>query len=183
MLEQLFQLVKENASEAIIQNPEIPNEHNNAAIETTATGIFDILKSQISMGNIKDVFQMISQGASTANGLSPSNPMMGMIMNTVGQQLMSKFGVKGVAANSIVSSLIPIVLQKFASKTADPQDKGFDMDDMMGMLSGGKLEGMDFNGILGQVLGGQKTAEVAPKQDDGFGLDDVFGMMKGLIAK
>jgi len=42
---------------------------------------------------------------------------------------------------------------------------------------------MDFNGILGQVLGGQKTAEVAPKQDDGFGLDDVFGMMKGLIAK
>ncbi len=44
MLDQLILLVKEHAGEAIINNPAIPNEKNEAAISETAGGIFDVLK-------------------------------------------------------------------------------------------------------------------------------------------
>ena len=39
MLEQLFNLVKENAGEAIINNQAIPNEQNDAAINQATEGI------------------------------------------------------------------------------------------------------------------------------------------------
>ena len=44
MFDQLLKLVKENAGEAIINNPAIPNQQNDAAINTAATGIMDQLK-------------------------------------------------------------------------------------------------------------------------------------------
>jgi hypothetical protein len=37
----------------------------------------------------------------------------------------------------IASAIIPIVMQKFVHKTNDPNDKGFDLQDIIGNLTGG----------------------------------------------
>jgi hypothetical protein len=58
-------------------------------------------------------------------------------------------------------------LQKFVHKTNDPNDKSFDLQDILGKLGGGAGIGKD---ILGKLGGGDN--------DDGGGL---MGKVKGLF--
>ena len=55
MLDNLFNLVKQHAGNAIINNPAIPNEQNDEAVQVASTSIFDGLKNAISGGNVNDI--------------------------------------------------------------------------------------------------------------------------------
>ena len=127
MLDQLISLVKEHAGEAIVNNPAIPNEHNDAAIRETATGIFESLKSQAGQGGLGDLFQ---SGAA-------NNPLVGQISTVVVQQLSSKFNIDSAQDGTIVQQLIPAVMNRFVEKTNDPADSSFNMDDILSGLGGG----------------------------------------------
>lgn len=123
MLDQLISLVKEHAGEAIVNNPAIPNEHNDAAIRETASGIFDTLKQQGGIGDL------LRSGAS-------NNPLVGQISSVVVQQLSSKFNIDAAQAGTIVQQLIPTVMNRFVEKTNDPADSSFNMDDILSTLGG-----------------------------------------------
>lgn len=165
MFEQLLNLVKENAGEAIINNPAIPNEQNDAAIGHATDGIINGLKSQLASGNITDVMQLLGGQNNTAtNGVSNA------ISSQVSQGLIEKFGLSGNSANSIVSSLIPLVLSKLASKSNDPNDKSFDLNGIFNHLSNGKTQGMDLTHILGSVMGNSTGSG---------GLSNVLGSVMG----
>lgn len=148
MLEQLFNLVKENAGEAIINNQAIPNEQNDAAINQATEGIISGLKSQLASGNISEVAQLLG-GQNNAATAGVTNA----ISSQVSQGMMEKFGLSSNSAGSIVSSLIPVVLSKLISKTNDPNDKSFDLNGIFNHLSNGKTQGMDLSSILGSVTG------------------------------
>ena len=60
MLENLLALVKENAGDSIINNPAIPNQHNDAAIHTATDGIIDQLKSFTLSNGIGDITKIFS---------------------------------------------------------------------------------------------------------------------------
>lgn len=64
MLEELINLVKEHAGDAIVNNPAIPNQHNDAAIRETASGIIKSLKSQMSGGNAGAITDLLKGGTS-----------------------------------------------------------------------------------------------------------------------
>ncbi len=132
MFENLLNLVKEHAGPAIVDNPAIPNQHNDAAIKEATTGIMDQLKSSVASGGIGQLTSMFS-GGNTA-----SNPMVQNISASVAKNLASKFGISPQQANNIVQSLIPKVMAAFVSKTNDPNDKSFDIKDIISSLSGGK---------------------------------------------
>jgi hypothetical protein len=140
MLENLIQLIKENAGEAIINNPAIPNEHNDAAVETTATSIVDSLKENMGNGGIDSITSLFQGGG------SPS--MITNIATSAAGNLMSKFGIDSAAANGIVQKLIPTVMNQFVSKTNDPNDSSFDLQDIIKNLGGGGS-----GGILGAIKG------------------------------
>ena len=68
----------------------------------------------------------------------------------------SKFGVDPSAAQNIAVSLIPKVLEMMQSKTNDPNDSSFDINDLMGQLSGNKVTGnVDFGSVLSQMQSGK----------------------------
>ena len=138
MLENLLNLVKEHAGDAIINNPAIPNEKNDAAISETANGIMDSLKGQLSGGNLDGITSLFKGGNIT------DNPLVGQISQKVTAQLAEKFGLDASSANNIVSGLIPKVMSQFVSKTNDPNDSSFNMDSIMASLSSqsGGLGGM-----------------------------------------
>ena len=165
MLEQLLNLVKENAGEAIINNQAIPNEQNDAAINQATEGIIGGLKSQLASGNISEVAQLLGgQNNAATSGVTNA------ISSQVSHGLMEKFGLSGNSAGSIVSSLIPVVLSKLVSKTNDPNDKSFDLNSIFNHLSGGKTQGMDLSNILGSVTGGNAS---------GGGIGNVLGSVMG----
>jgi uncharacterized protein YidB (DUF937 family) len=137
MFENLLQLVKDNAGDAIVNNPAIPNEHNDAAISTAAGGIMDQLKGLASSGNLSQITSLFGQG----NDVS-SNPVVSNISSSVAGNLMSKFGINSDQANGVVQSLIPTVMNKLVSKTNDPSDNSFDLQGIMGSLSSGSMDGI-----------------------------------------
>lgn len=170
MLENLINLVKEHAGEAIVNNPDIPNEHNDAAIETASSSIAGGLQNIISSGGLKDVLKMFGGGGDVS-----SSPVAQQLSGNVIQDLMSKFNLDQGAASNIASSLVPNVLSNLVSKTNNPSDSSFDIQGIFNSLSGGKTGGMDIQGLLGKVTSGGLD-----KDGDGdTDLQDVMSMFGG----
>ena len=136
MLENLLALVKENAGDSIINNPAIPNQHNDAAIQTATGGIIDQLKSFTLSNGIGDITKMFS-GGDVAN-----HPLTGNIKNNVSSELMKKFGVNASQATGIVESLIPKVMSSFVNKTNDVNDKSFNLQDVIGSITSNNSGGI-----------------------------------------
>lgn len=134
MLDNLFNLVKQHAGNAIINNPAIPNEQNDEAVQVASTSIFDGLKNAISGGNVNDIMSLFSGNANTNN-----NPVSQNIQGNFIQNLISKFGLNQTAANGVASNLIPNVLQNLISKTNDPNDNSFDLKNILSKIGGGNL--------------------------------------------
>lgn len=140
MFDNLLSLVKEHAGDAIVNNPAIPNEKNDEAINTTANSIMNTLKSKVSGGELNSLMDMFKGGAANSSAVNSS------VQNNVVNDLMKKFGVDNAQASGIAQKLIPTVMEKFVSKTNDPNDKSFDLNDVMSSLGGAKADG-----ILGKI--------------------------------
>lgn len=176
MLENLLDLIKQNAGSAIIENPAIPNEHNEAAVSMASSSIMDGLKNMIASGNTQDVVSLFNhQGGDIANTPAAQQISGGFIQN-----LMGKFGLNEGAASGIAASLIPMVLQKLVHKTNDASDSSFDIQGIIGSLVGGGGQqqpaagggGLDIQGILSQFTDGGNAG--------GGGIMDT---LKGLMGK
>jgi uncharacterized protein YidB (DUF937 family) len=140
MLNQILEIVKQNAGDAIIKNPEVPNAKNNQAIKIASDSLFKGLKSQAASGNLNNVLDVFKGGGNVS-----SNPIMAGLTSNVANELSKKLGINQAAANSIVSTLLPLVLGQLSRKTNDPNDKSIDLQSITKVLSG--------KGGLGSVLG------------------------------
>lgn len=140
MFDNLLKLVKEHAGDAIINNPAIPNEKNNDAIHTTTSSIVETLKAQASSGNLSSLTNLLK-------GKSTDAPIGNVIENNVVSNLMKKFGIDSTQANQIASTLVPKVMASFVKKTNDPNDKSFELSDVMNSL------GVNASGILDKIGG------------------------------
>ncbi len=159
MLENLLELVKQNAGDAIINNNNIPNQHNDEAISMAGSSIFDALKGQASGGGIGNLISMFQGGGQASSG---SNPLVNGIVSNLAGQYAQKFGISPAIANGIASSLIPMVMDKFVNKTNDPNDNSFDLNGIVGSLTG--KGGGDIASLIGQFTGGAND-----KQGGGIG--------------
>jgi len=149
MLDQLIKLVEQNAGDAIVKNKAIPDQFNNAAIKDVAEKILGGLQGQVSQGNMQQVASMFTGGKA---GALANNPMVTQIVSNIAASLGSKFGVSPQVAQSIAGALIPQVMNQFVNKTNDPNDRDFDLQDMMRGFSGNS--NLNVTDILGQVMGG-----------------------------
>jgi hypothetical protein len=152
MLDQLIKLVEQNAGESIIRNQAIPNQFNNAAIQEVAGSIFNTMQGQVAQGNMQQVASMFQGGGGQSNLVN--NPMVKQMINSVAANFASKFGVSSAQAQSIVSGLLPMVMDQFINNTNDPKDNSFDLTSMMKTMSGNS--NLDVSSILGQ-LGGSNS--------------------------
>jgi len=169
MLDNLLNLVKEHAGDAIINNPAIPNERNDEAVEMASNSIVDTLKNAASNGNFSDIMSMF-QGGNAGNSPMASAMQSGLIQN-----LMSKFGLDNSAAGGIASSLLPTVINKFVNKTNDPNDSSFDLQGIISKVTGG-AGGLDIQSLIGQFTGGGNT-------NNSGGGGGILDSIKGLFGK
>lgn len=166
MFENLLNLVQENAGDAIVNNNAIPNEHNQEAMSLASSSIMDGLKNALSGGgNISDLVSMFSDSNNVHASPVTQNIQSGFIQN-----LMQKFGLDSGAASGIAATLIPMVLQKLVSRTNDPNDNGFNIQDMLGNLGGGGSGGLDIGSLVQQFTGGGNNHQ----QSGGGGIMDTI---------
>ena len=150
MLDQLLNLVKQNAGDAIIDNPAIPNEQNEEAISTASGSIMNTLKGLMSSGGAASVLSLFNQN--NTNDVT-NHPVTQNVSSNLITTLMQKFGLNSEKAGGIAASIIPLVMSKLVSKTNDSNDSSFDLQGIFNSLSGNKTSGMDIGSLVAKFGG------------------------------
>jgi hypothetical protein len=145
MIDQLIKLVQQNAGEAVINNTSIPNDKNQLVIKDIAENISSGLKDQAGKGNISDIMSLFKTGSAASLA---SHPIVTSIISKAAASLSSKFGISPQIAQQVTASLLPKVLNQFVNKTNDPNDKDFDLQDMLKNFGGGSA-----GDLLGKLAG------------------------------
>lgn len=171
MFDQLMNLVKQYSGDAVINNPDVPNEQNDAVMSTASGSIMDTLKGMMSGGGATSVLNLFNQN----NNDVSNHPVTQNISTNLVSTLMSKFGLDSNKAGGIASSLIPIVMSKLVNKTNDSNDNSFDIQGVFNSLSGNKTGGMDIGSLVSQFGGNSLD-----KNNDGkVNLEDLTAAFSG----
>ncbi len=169
MLENLINLVRQYSGDAVINNPSIPNEKNEVAVDKAGGSIMDTLKNALSGGKINDVLNFFKNGAHS------SPEIVKDATDNYANQLQQDMGLDPKEAQRIAGTVVPKTMGELAAKTADPGDNSFHIQDIFNNLSGGKTGGMNIQSMLDKFGGGKLD-----KDGDGdVDLQDLQAMFKG----
>ncbi len=186
MLEQISQLVKQYGKEVVIDNPEVPNEVNNAVLAEATSTITGGMQNMLAGGGLQDIISMFTGRNKNQNAAGGGiggllkNPMVVMMIGHLISKLVSKFNMNPAQASRVSNNLIPNVLNDLVNRTnsADPTDTNFDFNDLIGSLTGGNTTspsagGINLNGILEQLTKGGNN------DNDGgrFDLQDIISQV------
>lgn len=175
-------LVQQQSGQAIVNNPAIPNEQNDMAMQTVTQSILGGLQQQAQGGGLGNLLNMV-----TGNGSNVADsPVTQGVQANVQQNLMEKLGISPQVAMSVAASVVPMVLSKLMNKAQDPNDNSLDGNgvmnaatgqqgtDWMGMAQSAMADGkLDMNDLMRTMGGGG-----APQGQSGGGLG---GMLGGLF--
>lgn len=149
MVENLNNLVKENAEAAIVNNMAIPNERNEEAVQEASAAIEESLKTSLSGGNVKEVANLFN---GTGDDVT-TNPVTQKATSNFMDKLQNRFGLDIPQAANIANNLIPTVLKRLVQKTNDPADNGFSLQKIFNEVSGGKTNGINVQGMITKFKG------------------------------
>lgn len=155
MLEELFNLVKSQGQDDVINNPAVPNDQNNAVLASATHSVAEELQGTLAGGGLQNVLSMFGGGGSGSSLLN--NPIVGNIISNFTNKLTNQHGIAGDQASGIANSLIPNVVSNLISRTNNPADSSFDINGIIGSLTGGSNAGgggFDLNSIVSKFSGG-----------------------------
>ncbi len=152
MLENLLNLVKELGQDQVVNNPAVPNEHNDAVIAEATHSVASGLQNALANGQGEDVVNLL-QGQT--NGDVMNNPVAQNMQSSFIDNITSKLGINPSAASGLAASFIPMILNKLIHKTNDPNNSSFDINSIIGSLTGGNNSGGGGIGsLINQFTGG-----------------------------
>jgi hypothetical protein len=186
MLEQISDLVKYYGQDAVVNNPDIPAEDNNAVMAEATRTITSGMQNMLAGGGLQDIISLFTGGggnrSTNGNGISGllKNPMITMMIGHLISKLTGKFKMKPAKASQVSNNLIPNVLKDLVTKTRsnDPSNDAFDLNDLINSLTGGNAAtsetssgGFNFQDLIGKLTGGGGNAGSG---GGGFDLQDII---------
>lgn len=168
MLDQLLEIVQQQAQGNVVDNNDVPNEHNEAVMQEASHSIFNGLQNMLNSGQTTELTAMLQGNKNPADDEQTMNMLSGDFINNITE----KFGISGDSAKSIAMSLIPMVLSQLSNKAKDPNDSGIDFANILSSLRGGSANSGSAIDNIGGMLGLDKD------KDGDVGIDDVLGMFK-----
>ena len=176
MFENLINLIRQNAGDAVISNPSIPNEKNEAAVETAGSSIIATLKNALAGGRLNDVLGFFK------NGRQGSPELVQEATNNYAQDLQNKLNIPPAEASKTAAALVPQTMQQLATKTADPSDTSFNIQDIFNKLSSNKTSGFNMEKMLNKFTGG-KLDKDGDGDVDFKDLKSIFTSGGGIVDK
>ena len=169
MFDKLINLVRENAGTAIFNNNAIPNEKNEQAVNTAGSSIMSTLQNALAGGRFNDVLSFFKGGGAASPTLVQD------ATNKYAEDLKTHTGIGEAEAQQAANQVVPQTMNQLASKTADPADGSFNIQEIFNNLSGGKTGGMDIQGMLNRFGGGKLDKD----RDGDVDLQDLKAMFSG----
>jgi hypothetical protein len=194
MLENLFALVQEQGQDAVVNNPAIPNEYNEVVLASATQTVTSGLQNELANGGLQNILAMFSNSTNSAGLMD--NPVVNDMIGKFSNRLSNEQGLEASQANGIAGSLIPNVISKLINRTNDPNDNGFDLNGIIGSLTGGSTGGFNLQGLLGNFSNGldangdgqvglddiiSKVTNGARQQQSGSGGGGLMDMIKGFM--
>lgn len=133
MLDNILNIVKDKASDAIFSNSAVPQDKKQQTVETTTRALADGLKQNLHIGNLSQLSGLFGGG-----NASSANPLMNNIQTTVANELTQKVGLSPVIATTIAATVVSAVMKAISGKVNDPNDKGFNLESLVNTFTGGK---------------------------------------------
>ena len=168
MFDKLIALVRQNAGDGILNNSAIPNEKNEQAVQGAGNTIIATLQNALAGGKIKDVLGYFQSGGTSS----------GIVQEATGnyaKELQQNMGLNESDAHNAASKVIPQAMNQLATKTVDPADHSFNIQDIFNKLSGGKTGGTDVQALLNRFGAGKLD-----KDGDGdVDMQDLTSMLSG----
>ena len=209
MLDKLVDLIKGLAGDSVVNNPDVPNEHNDNVVAEATNTVASGLQNMVAGGGLQNILSLFGSGGgqqTTGKGLL-SNPIVNMMIGHFASKLMSKFGLGSNQASGVANNLIPNVLSGLINKTNDPNDSNFTLDNLLHSLTGGQStqvaqeqqasgdSGFSFQNLISQFTGGgqqggggggimdivKKIAGGAQNQQQQSGGGGFMDMIKGFL--
>lgn len=189
MLDQIFNIVKQFGQDTVVDNPDVPNEHNNEVLADATKTITSGFQNVLAGGGFQNILDLFKGGGNTGNagggiGGLLKNPMVTMMVGYFISKLVGKYKMAPASASNVANSLIPNALNGIINQTNDPNNAGFTLDGLIGSLTGGQQEasgssGFSLQNLLEQFTGGG-NADAGGNSGGGFDLQDIIG---GLTQK
>jgi hypothetical protein len=184
MFEQLSDLMKQFGNDAVVNNPAVPNEHNEAVLTEASGSIVNNLKEMVADGNISDVASLFNGD----NASDSSNPVVQQLTEKLSGSLGEKFGLSSDVSSNVAGGLIPKVLGSLIGKAKDPNDSSINVSDVIGSLTGGNSEAS--GGLMDAVSKYGSSFGLDQNGDGKVGFDDAVaavskksGGLGGLLGK
>jgi len=149
MLDKIVDLIRNNASGAVVNNPAIPNEKNESAIRQGSNSIIETLKGALASGRLNDVLGYFK------NGGSANTDLVNEATVNYSRDLQTNLGLNEKDATDVATKVIPPSMSQLANKTNDPEDHSFNIQDIFNQLSGGKTGGLNIQNLLSKFGGGR----------------------------
>jgi hypothetical protein len=129
MLEQLTQLIRQSGLQSVINNPEVPNQHNDEVIAEAQNSILSTFGKLSANGETQQVNEALD---------SSEHPVTKDIQQNFAGNIMEKFGINSATAASIAATLIPTVLNaiKGGKTQGGGSTAGFNIQDILSSLGG-----------------------------------------------
>ena len=190
MLDQLFNLVRQFGQKTVVENPEVPNEHNDDVIADATRTIGSGFQNVLAGGGFQNILDLFKGGGNTTSNVGGGgisgllkNPMVTMMIGHFISKLVGKYKMSPSAASNVSNDLIPNVLNGLITRTksTDPQHDAFDFNDLIGSLTGGNTAtsespggGFNFQDLLSRVTGG---GSASGDSNAGFDLQDIISQV------
>ena len=179
MLKELFDLVKGEATETVINNPDVPNQYNNDVVAEATNTVASGLRNLVAGGGVQNVLSLF--GGNTNKKSLLSNPIVSMMMGHFASKLMNKFRLGTSQANNLSGNLIPNVLGTLINKSNDANDPAFSLQKLLASIPAGSRRWIlkfaspsktgGIGGLLNPFNGGS--------QSNGGGLLDIVKTLAG----
>jgi len=120
------------------------------AASSAGGSIINCIMDQVKGGNLSAITEMVSGKETDA-----SHPMVNNLTPGVTQNLMSQLGLSQGEAKGLASKAIPVVLNMLNGKVKEVGQSGIDIQGLIGQLAGGQKgeRGNMLNSVL-SILGG-----------------------------
>ena len=153
MIDNLINLIRQHAGDAVLNNPSVPSDKNENAVSAAGSSIMGTLQSALAGGRLNEVLGYFK------NGGSGSENIIRDATGNYASELRSNLGLGDSEANSIAEKVVPGTMRDLAARATDPSDNGFDIQDIFNQLSGGKTGGLNIAALLSKFGGGKLDAD------------------------
>ncbi len=144
-----MRMAQQYSPEVLNNNQEVQSTQQGAIAEEASTSMFTGMQELLRTGG-PGAIKGLMQGAQSQD---PNNPQVQQVSQHFENNLTQKMGISSGLAKTIGMALIPMLLSRLFNRTKDPNDSGFNIQDMLGSLMGGGAAG-GLGGMLGGMLGG-----------------------------